>query len=164
MKIVFMMMFIFVLASCGKDSGGSGSSTPSTESTRGRQTELTRNGYVDTSSRGETDLLNVTLNAGININGDRITFDRGVQAMDRGSRLSCSFSVQSGEMWTFSITGESLRLTLSSGKILNMRKLSGPENSILGNWLWQGSEDGMRLFRRLSILENRMIINQDCEG
>jgi hypothetical protein len=67
-------------------------------------------------------------------------------------------------MWTFSITGESLRLTLSSGKILNMRKLSGPENSILGNWLWQGSEDGMRLFRRLSILENRMIINQDCEG
>lgn len=163
MKSIFMMMFIFALVSCGKDSGG-GSSGSTAESGPERQTELTRNGYIDTSSRGETDLLNVTVNAPVNINGDRITFNQGVQAVDRGSRLSCSLSVQSGEMWTFSISGKSLRLTQSSGKILNMKKLSGPEDSLLGNWLWQGNEDGMKLFRRLSIFQNRLIINQDCEG
>lgn len=163
MKLIFMTMFIFVLISCGKDSGNGGPSSKSDSSIE-RETELTRNGYVDTNSRGETDLLNVTVSEAINLEGDRIIFGRGVQAMDRGSRLSCSLSVQAGEIWTFALVAEELKLTLSNGKILNLKKLNGPANSVLGNWIWQGNEDGMKLFRRFSFLNNRIIINQDCEG
>lgn len=163
MKLVFMTMFIFVLISCGKDSGNGAPSSKS-ESSRGRETELTRNGYVDTNSRGETDLLNVTVSDSINLQGDRIIFGSGIQAIDRGTRLSCSLSIQAGEIWTFAFVAEKLKLTLSNGKILNLRKLNGPVNSVLGNWIWQGNEDGMKILRRFSILNNRIIINQDCEG
>lgn len=162
MKHVFMMLFVFLLAACGKDSGSGAVSTVNVDSEQ-NGSEFIRNGYVDATARGETDLLNVTLNEQISISGDRISFMRPAQATDRGNKFSCSFTIPSNEQWTFAVAGHELRLTTSSGKIMNLKRI-GSGSDLVGRWLWKGSEDGMRIMRRITFLSDRIIINQDCEG
>lgn len=146
-SMAFLMLILLV--SCGKNGSSSGTSSP--------QQETTRRGHIDTATQGETELLNVTTSEAIVLENDRLTFNRPVSLQDSGMRIKCSFSVNAGDIWHFQRRGNVMDMEMPNGSRY-LLKASG------SSWIWNGTENGMKVRRRFTILRDRIIINQDCEG
>lgn len=151
MKTWIVLSLLIVITACGKNGSSSSSGdVPEAE-------------FVDVSTTGvQADLLNVTLEVPVKLGVDRIQILRSVSLTDQGSRKTCSFQVNANEEWFYTLTGNSLSVETGSGAEMVFKRLSG--NSIQGIWTWSGPQNGMKIIRRLSLLDDRLILNQDCEG
>lgn len=152
MKAFLILSLLFAITSCGKND--SSSSGPEEEA---------QNGYVDINNTGShPDLMNVTLDVPVRIGSDRIQILRGASLTDQGSRSLCSFQVRADEEWFYTLSGNQLRVDLADGSQMILKRLSGV--NVNGIWSWSGPHNGMKVIRRLSLLDDRLILNQDCEG
>lgn len=154
MKFILMILVMVSLVSCGKTGGSSSSNGP--------QEEQDRDGYLHTDAHEETELLNVTVNEAVSISGGQITFNRPVSVQDTGHRTSCSLSIASGETWQYRETSKGLEFIFPDGSKASLRPVSRT-SGITGTWTSVVTKNGMKISRRYAILQDRMIINQDCE-
>ena len=153
MKVFILLSLLVVLTSCGKN-GSSSSSLPEEE---------TQNGYVDVNTIGTyPDLMNVTLDVQVKTGADRIQFLRTVSLLDQGSRSRCSLQVRTNEEWFYTLLGDQLRIDMTDGSQMILKRLSGV--NLNGIWTWSGTHNGLKVIRRLSLLDDRLILNQDCES
>lgn len=158
MRLYILLLLSFVLISCGKQGGSSSPSSP--EQQEGRR----EHGYIETERSVETELLNVTLSEAVSVSGDRINFPRATYVLDSGQRRSCKINISAGEIWHVRRSGNSLLLELPSGRRLTLHSVTNSSQDVFGSWNWKGNENGMKIQRRYTILPDRIVINQDCEG
>jgi hypothetical protein len=150
---------MLALCSCGNSNSGKSSPQPAQE--------RTINGYMDLSNGlvGSSDLLTVTLDVPVNISADRIVFTSNRMGSDAGDSITCSMNFSSGEIYTYTVDGQNLVIQKSNGATYTMTRSGNHGLDIIGTWTWTGSENGMAIHRRFSILSNnRLIANQDCES
>lgn len=162
MKLISMILLIITLVSCGKQNSSPSSSKDTRQEEQEGGRNSGRNGYVDANKVGETELLNVTGKVSTSISGDRISINSSLNIQEMGSRLSCSLTIKSGEIWHFRLTNSGMELELPDGT-RQLLKAVGKGGEVIGSWVWTGNNGGIRIQRRYSFLSNSLIINQDCE-
>lgn len=152
-----ILLLMFLVVSCGKNQSSSSSSGARQEQQRG---------FIDLSESGTTvpDLLNVTLDVPVEITTDRITFLRNASLTDQGVRHSCGLNVKESEIWHYSVGGNRLNLEMANGSRLNMEKQSSYGTGAQGVWMARASNNGMKMIYRFTLFQDRIILNQDCEG
>lgn len=158
MKYILFILCLALMSACGKNAGTSSGSD-------GRQ-DQEHHGYIDVSSDTNAipDLLNVTLEAPVQLSGDRIIFLKSLSRSDQGTRHACALSIREQEIWTYSVGGNKMRLEMGNGQMITLNRFSSTGPGAQGVWIWQGQENGMKIIRRFALLDGRMILNQDCEG
>lgn len=161
MKFILMSIFACLLVSCGKN-GGPSALTEDAKQEEQETTSPRLDGYLDSNSVPETELLNVSLNETVTVAGDTIVFNRPVFIQDKGMRITCSLVISAGEIWHLEKTPEGMEIVFPSGARESLMP-SGNTNGTTGIWNAIVSKDNVRIRRRYSFLPNRLIINQDCE-
>jgi hypothetical protein len=151
-----ILMLLFLIVSCGKNQSAS-SSAAVEEQERGHT-------GVNASDTAVPDLLNVTLDVPIELSTDRITFLKSASMTDQGKRHSCSMSVSDSEIWHYSLSGNQLNIEMVSGTQLNMVKHNSYGTGAHGVWIAKALSHGMKMIYRFTLFNDRIILNQDCEG
>lgn len=150
-----ILLALLLITACGKNGGSSGSS--------GKQEQ--QRGFVDLAA-GEAlpDLLNVVLDMPIELATDRITFLKNGSVTDQGPRKNCSLNLKQGEIWHYSVYGNTMTLDMANGQRLNFTKQSSTGAEPQGVWIARAKSNEMKMIYRFTIFSNRIILNQDCEG
>ena len=154
-KFIFLLSAI-LLVSCGKQTQSSNGSSK-------QEREETDENYLEVDAHESSDLLNVTADIPIEIEGDRIIFKSSRQLKDVGSRISCGLTINSGDIYAFDLAGGRLYLTLPDGERISMKRVI-PGEGPMGSWISVHRKGHSKVTRRYSITEDRMLLNVDCEG
>ena len=155
MRFLLIAFLSTLVVSCGQ----SGSSSKSGTSEDDRQNEE----YV-TDVR-EVDLLDVAMDVPVEISGNKIIFKQSVADSASGVRSSCNVSVTSGEAYSYSVDGSKLTLKTSSGEKMNLTRVSGSGNSIVGSWTGKTYKGDQLVLRRVTFVsESRLVMRTHCES
>jgi len=147
-----LLAFSLILISCGQD-------TKSTNKSPERQNEE----FV-TDVR-EVDLLDVAVDAVIEISGNQIIFKEAANDTAEGSNSSCSVAVTSGEIYSFTTNGNALEIKTSAGKKMSFQRVSGSGSSIIGSWTGKFKEGTQHIMRKMTFLGGgRVIMRTHCES
>lgn len=147
-----LILVLVLLVSCGKNQGSADSG--------GKKQQRQERGFIDLSAVDSAmpDLLNVTLDMPADVTTDRIVFLKNGSKTDQGKKFSCSLNVKEGEIWHYSVSGDNLSLEMANGTRLNMTRQS---SSV---WIATGTQNQLKMIYRFSLFNDRIILNQDCEG
>lgn len=156
MKTLTLTMLLILSISCGKKSNG--------DATRDIAEANTTDVDISLEQADPPDLLNVTMDEKVTINGNQIVFSRAKALSNAGEKITCALSVQTGETWTYQVNGNSLNLQMSDGTQMDMKKISSNGSGIQGSWIWTKNANAIKIIRRLSVVNDQLILNQDCEG
>lgn len=161
MKLVSLLAILILSVSCGKDGGGSSSSSKrGICELNGRAVQCEQINGADGLG---VDLLETMVDVPVVIDGSEIRFTQDKTATSQGRRISCQTSVKNGEVYRFALRGDRLLIMTASGSY-EMDKLSDGEG-LIGTWKWKGYVDqGTHLIRQMSFLSNsRVILRTSCE-
>lgn len=159
MRFLLTIILLSAVVACGKGgSGGSGSSDPDAQ-----QCEV--NGVVvscDSIYDGlGVDVLNAKIDVPATIDSTSITFTQSRNVKSEGRRISCTASVNAGDVYRYSINGSTLYLDTPSGNI-RMTRVHG--SGIMGMWRSTGIVDGATFQEKLlTVAKNRVILQTNCE-
>lgn len=162
MKFASLLAILILSASCGKDGGG-GSSI----SKRPGVCELNGRSVACETIQGADgfgiDLLESMIDVPVQITDSDIRFMENREAHAQGRRIDCSTTVKSGEVYRYSVHGDTLVLSTDSGSYDMQRLNSG--QGLSGTWMWKGYiNQGTHIIRQFSFLgNNRVIIRTNCE-
>jgi hypothetical protein len=154
-SIIFMLLILAV--SCGKKNTESTGPHNLREDVREEEVE-----GIEVSQPVE--LLDLTLDEEIEINGNQIVFRNERSAVRSGDRTMCAVSINKGDVYSYSLSGDRLNLQTPDGAF-TLKRVGNAQASILGSWSgsqWQDSKFIIRKFTFLSA--NRLIMNIHCEG
>lgn len=161
MRFLLMILVLSVVVSCGKSGGGSGSSTPEAQ-----QCEV--NGVVvscDSIYDGlGVDILDAMIDAPATVTSSTITFNQARSVKAQGRRIDCAASVNMGDVYRYTVNGETLYLDTPAGNI-TMKRVHG-EGGVVGTWKWTGIVDGATFQTKLMTVMksmNRVIMKTTCE-
>lgn len=159
MRFLFTILLLSAVVACGKGgSGGSGSANPEAQ-----QCEI--NGEVvscDSIYDGlGVDVLNAKIDVPATIDSSSITFSQARSVKSDGRRISCAVAVNAGDVYRYTISGDSLYLDTPAGN-MTMKRVHG--SGIMGMWRWTGYVDGATYQERLlTVSKNRIILQRNCE-
>lgn len=164
MRLLPLIFILSLVAACGKQSTTSSSSRQNQEDT----CQLNGQAVECESIRGAdglgVDLLDTVIDVPVEISNSEITFLAPKSSFAEGRRISCKTQVQSGEVYRYSLEGNTLRLQTDGGSF-NMKKLNDEKNGISGTWAWKGYVDqGTHVIKTISFIgTNRAILKTHCE-
>lgn len=167
MRLLPLFLILSFVVACGKDSTNS----VSRESSRQNQDETCLLNGVEVeckSLRGAdglgVDLLATVIDAPVEMNDSEIIFLQAKSSFAEGRRISCKSQVNSGEVYRYSLKGDTLRLETKDGKY-TMRRLNNEDKGILGTWSWKGYiDEGTHIIKTISFIgTDRLIIKTHCE-
>ena len=153
-----MLTILISAVSYGKNSKSSG---PASRQNQENRTSIYT--VVAPNSQG-SDLLNVTLDETVDVAPDRITFPRARAVSNQGVSMSCNFSFEANEMWSYHFNGNRLIIDRPSGHTLTFVRESGSGSTLNGSWSSKSVENDAQVIRMLSVIGNRLILSQDCES
>ncbi len=161
MRIILVFLALTALVACGKKGGGS-----SEEISEAQQCEV--NGEVvscDSIYDGlGVDILDAMVDVPATVNASSITFNQARSVKTEGRRINCSTSVNSGDVYHYTVNGDVLYLDTPSGNI-SMKRVHG-EGGVVGTWKWTGIVDGATYQTKLMTIVksmNRVIMKTTCE-
>lgn len=158
MRLFLAIMILTVLVSCGKDDSVK---NPQNENRRATTETTTADSIYDGLG---VDILETTIDIPAIVSSDEITFTEDKSMKSEGRRINCSSSVNKGEIYRYSIKGNTLYLSTSAGNI-DMKRVQG-EGGIAGTWTWAGITYGKTYQTRLlTVIKsmNRVIMKTICE-
>ena len=163
MRFLLTILLLSAVASCGK-SGGGGSASSDPEA---QQCEV--NGEVvscDSIYDGlGVDILDASIDVTATVSESAITFTQARTVKSQGRRIACSVSVNSGDVYRYTVNGDSLYLDTPGGNI-TMKRVHHNGGGIAGTWKWSGIVDGATFETRLMTVTkglNRVIMKTNCE-
>lgn len=113
----------------------------------------------------ELDLLDVVLDVPIEISSEKIFFKSTESDVAVGSHSTCESSFTSGENYIYQLNGSNLTLTKSNGEKLDLKRVSGEGEDLIGSWKGNSTKGAQSIMSRFTILsENRLIVRTHCEG
>lgn len=113
----------------------------------------------------EVDLLDVAVDARIEVNGTQIIFKEAANNSVNGVASSCSVGVSPGEIYTYRANGNSLEILTSTGKKMKFERISGSGNSIVGSWTGKDKEGNQYIMRKMTFLgQERVVMRTHCES
>lgn len=159
MRFLISILLLTAVVSCGK-SGGGGSSSANPEA---QQCEI--NGEVvscDSIYDGlGVDVLNAKVDAPATIDGSSITFTQSLTNKAQGRRIACSVSIGSGNVYRYTISGNTLYLDTPEGNV-TMNRVHG--SGIMGMWRSTRYVDGATFEEKLlTVKKNSVVIQKNCE-
>lgn len=154
MRFLLLTFLSVLVVSCGQ--GGSSSS---------KSNNPTQQNEEAISTVRTTDLLDVAMDVSVEISGSKITFKQSANNSLSGVRTTCSVAVSSGESYDYSLNGSSLVLSTPSGERMNLSRVSGSNDSIVGSWKGEARNGEQLILRRVTFVsENRLVMRTHCEG
>ncbi len=161
MRFLFMIVLLSAVVACGKGGGGGSGSAP-----EAHQCEI--NGEVvscDSVYDGlGVDILDAMIDVPATVTSSAITFNQARSVKTEGRRINCSTSVNSGDVYRYTINGNVLYLDTPTGNI-TMKRVHG-EGGVVGTWKWVGIVDGATYQTKLMTVMksmNRVIMKTSCE-
>ncbi len=162
MRFLLSILLLTAVVSCGK-SGGGGSASSEPEA---HQCEV--NGEVVSCDQIYdglgVDILDAAIDVSATVSPSAITFTQARAVKSQGRRIECSVAVNSGDVYNYTVNGNSLYLDMPAGNI-TMTRVSG-SGGIAGTWKWKGVVDGATFQTRLMTVTkslNRVIMKTICE-
>lgn len=163
MRFLLIFLLLTAVVSCGKKSGG-GSASADPEA---QQCEV--NGVVvscDSIYDGlGVDILDAAIDVTANVSASAITFTQARSVKSQGRRIDCSISVNSGDVYHYTVSGDSLYIDMPTGNI-TMKRVHHNGGGVAGTWKWSGIVDGATYQTRLMTVTkslNRVIMKTTCE-
>jgi hypothetical protein len=172
MRLLPLLATMFILVSCGNNSS-SGGGTPSAQApsrtpgtTQAEEACVAGDScetVIDDEARS-VDLLDSVISVPVEITTADITIKSGQNSVTQGEHISCSTSVQSGEVYGYRVSGDTLDLMTGTGAYTYTRLNQGGQG-LQGTWTWAGKgAEGMTLLRTLAVVGNdRVIFKTHCE-
>ncbi len=149
---ILLLSFLFVFVSCGQ--GQSAKHTASHKQNEEFATNVT-----------EVDLLDVAMDVPVEILSGKITFKQSFSDSVSGEKSSCSVGVISGEVYDYTLSGSSLFIKTSNGLKINLKRISGEKDSIIGSWSSRTYVGDQLVMRRMTFLsEDRLVVRTHCES
>lgn len=158
MRLFLAIMILTVLVSCGKDDSVK---NPQNENRRATTETTTADSIYDGLG---VDILETTIDVAAIVSADDITFSETKSMKSEGRRINCSASVNKGDIYRYSIKGNTLYLSTSAGNV-DMKRVLGADG-IVGTWKWAGTTDDMTYQTRLLTViksKNRVFMKMICE-
>lgn len=162
MRFLLSILLLTAVVACGKN-GGSGSG-----SAQGESNQCEVDGRVvscDSIYDGlGVDILDAMIDVPASVDGSSITFNQARAVKTEGRRINCAASVSAGEVYRYSVHGDSLTLDTPAGNV-TMKRVHG-EGGVVGTWKWSGIVDGATYQTRLMTVVksmNRVIMKTTCE-
>ncbi len=161
MRFLLVILTLTALVSCGKNGGGSSSRSP-----QAQQCEVDgRSVSCDSIYDGlGVDLLDSQIDVPATVSSSDIAFNESRTTETQGRRIECTTSVMKGDVYHYSISGDTLFLDTPAGN-LQMKKVHG-DGGVVGTWKWTGIVDGATYQTKLlTVLKgmNRVIMKTVCE-
>ncbi|WP_408096115.1 hypothetical protein ACJVC5_13835 [Peredibacter sp. HCB2-198] len=165
MKFASLLVLMALAAACGKEGGGSGRSSlaagqPGVCSLNGRSVACES---IQGADGLGVDLLETMVDVPVQVNDSEIQFMGDKESLTQGRRIECRTNVRSGEVYRYTLQGDSLHLSTESESYALTRL--NPGSGLAGTWVWKGYVDnGTHIIRQFSFLGNdRLIIRTNCE-
>lgn len=164
MRFLLSILLLTAVVSCGKN-GGSGSGSGAGSDPELQQCEV--NGETvscDSIYDGlGVDILDASIDVPATISSTAITFTQSRSVNSQGRRINCSLSVNSGDVYRYTVNGDELLLDTPNGNI-EMKRVYG--SGVVGKWRWRGIVDGATFQTRILTVTknmNRVFMKTTCE-
>ncbi len=161
MRFLLMIVLLSAVVACGKNGGSGSGSSPESQ-----QCEI--NGEVvscDSVYDGlGVDILDAMIDVPATVTASTITFNQARAVKTEGRRINCAASVNSGDVYRYTVNGNALYLDTPAGNI-SMKRVHG-EGGVIGTWKWSGIVDGATYQTKLMTVVksmNRVIMKTTCE-
>lgn len=160
MRLFSLFIIAILTVACGKDGGSSSAPKDKLCNSNG---QLVNCASIQGADGEGIDLLESIIDVPVQISGADVKVTSGKTSEAKGRRISCSSSVQTGEVIRYSQSGNSLTLMMGEGNFDMTRTAVG--DGINGTWKWkQYIDQGALVIRTVTFLNNnRMIMRKTCE-
>lgn len=161
MRFLLVVLFSTALISCGKNGGGSSSSGPQAQKCEIDGRSVSCDSIYDGLG---VDILDASIDVPATITSSTMTFPQARSAKSDGRRISCGVSVNAGDVYRYSVNGDTLYLDTPAMN-LTMTRVSGSDG-VVGTWKWSGIVDGATLQHRLlTVVKNlsHVVMKTTCE-
>jgi hypothetical protein len=162
MRFLSMILLLSAVVACGNNGGsGSGSSGPQAQQCEVDGQVVSCDSIYDGLG---VDILDAMVDAPATVTSSAITFTQSRNTKVQGRRIACSASVNSGDVYRYSIHGNTLTLDTPTGN-LDMTRIQG-DSGIVGKWKWVGIVDGATYETKvLTVVKslNRVLMKTTCE-
>jgi hypothetical protein len=163
MRFLLVLFVLSALVSCGKNGGGGGN-------------KLAEDDFNHCEVNGEivscdsiydglgVDILDAQVDVPATVSDSAITFQQARSSKIEGRRINCAINVNAGDVYRYTVNGDSLYLDTPTGNIT--MKLVHGQGGVVGTWKWKGIVDGATYQTRvLTVLKarNRVIMKTSCE-
>ena len=150
---ILLLTFLVVLVSCGQ----------SNNSTKYPVTSQQNEEFA--TNVKEVDLLDVAMDVPVEIVSGKITFKQSFSDSVSGDKSSCSVGVIAGEVYDYILSGSSLMIKTSTGLKINLKRISGENESIVGSWSSRSYVGDQLIMRRMTFLsQDRLVVRTHCES
>lgn len=159
MRLLSLCLLLTFLVSCGKKSS---SSQPGSDPTVVQEEEDRTSPVIDGDGMG-TELLDAMVDVPVNVSGSEIKFLKAANSASKGRQIECKVGVKLGEVYQYSLSGNSL--TLNTGTTsYNMKRLNDG-SGLRGVWVWKGNDAASGRTERLVtfVNEHRAVLRSNCE-
>jgi len=122
-------------------------------------------GYCYSSSvgNGGIELLETVLDAKVDIDGEKITFQEDEIGVSEDGLETCKMEVKTGEEYEYEVKNNKLFLRISS-RVHQFEKLTQATNRLEGTWVWNGLLGKNQVILTLSVMDHgRVILRKSCE-
>lgn len=160
MRFLSLILLTFAVVSCGKGgSGGSGSAIP-----EGMQCEVDGQAVsCDSIYDGlGVDILTAKIEAPASVGDSAISFTQSRSDVKEGRRINCGISVNAGDVYRYSVSGDTLYLDTPTAN-MQMKRVYG--SGIVGKWKWSGIVDGatFKTFILTVTKSQKVFLQTTCE-
>ena len=151
---IFLFTFLIVLVSCGQSKNNSN-----------KQSVTSQQNEEFVTNVKEVDLLDVAMDVPVEILSGKITFKQTFSDSVAGDKSSCSVGVINGEIYDYILSGSSLIIKTSTGLQINLKRISGENESIVGSWSSRSYVGNQLVMRRMTFLsQDRLVMRTHCES
>lgn len=162
MRLLPIVLLLLALVSCGKGGGGGSSeAVPQAQQCEVDGAIVSCDSIYDGLG---VDILDASIDVPATVDSSSITFTESRSVKNQGRRIDCASSVSSGEVYHYTVSGNTLYLDTPAGNT-TMTRVHG-SGGIVGTWKWSGIVDGATFETRLMTVVknlNRVIIKTSCE-
>lgn len=162
MRFLLIVLFSVAVVSCGKSGGGSSGNRLQAQKCEVDGQAVSCDSIYDGLG---VDILDASVDAPATVTNSSITFSQARSGKSDGRRISCSVSVAAGDVYRYSVNGDTLYLDTPT-RNMTMKRVHGDGDGIVGTWKWSGIVDGATLETRLMTVVKNMshvILKTSCE-
>ena len=151
---ILLLTFLLVLVSCGQSKNNSI-----------KQPVISQQNEEFATNVKEVDLLDVAMDVPVEILSGKITFKQTFSDSVAGDKSSCSVGVINGEIYDYILSGSSLIIKTSTGLQINLKRISGENESIVGSWSSRSYVGNQLVMRRMTFVsQDRLVMRTHCES
>ena len=151
MRLILLSLVLMLVAACGKDGGGN---------SRQEQVSATDRMWDDS----PYEVKDATVDVPATIDGSSITFKGSKTSTDSGDRIKCTVYANMGDVYQYSVKGNTLYLQRPQGNIELRKVNSFSGGGVFGVWSHVSKTEVGTFETIYSINPTHVVIMKKCEG